>query len=181
MTSAQIFGLVRETVTIAGIPLSKKNSLTAAERIWLQENTEAEEQKFNTGYYAFVQLVQKEFKIETESEAYHVVKDYHRGTLEDKSDADKIELIALRNPLPSRANVRYDQLTYLINSRIVKEQFPINEFFEAFEITYEGEWTSEHTKAAEEIIDKLEEFLEGEANKTNSKSEGGKEEKKKTN
>ena len=181
MTPAQIFGLVRETVTIAGIPLNKKNSLTAAERIWLQENTEAEEQKFNTGYYAFVQLIQKEFKIETESQAYHDAKAYNRGTLEDKCYADKIELIALRNPLPSRASVRYDQLTYLINSRIVKEQFPTNEFFEAFDVAYVGEWTIEHTKAAEEIIDKLEEFLEGEANRTNSKSEGGKEKEKKAN
>lgn len=181
MSSAQIFGLVRETVTIAGIPLSKKNSLTSAERIWLQENTEAEEQKFNVGYYDFVGKVKQELSLKDEAEAYHVVKDYYRSALEDKAQSDRVELLSLRNPLPSRANVRLDQLTYLINSRIVKEQFPSQAFFEAFGIAYLNEWTIEHTKAAEEIIDKLEEFVEGEANKTNSKSEGGKEKEKKAN
>jgi len=176
MSSAQIFGLVREVVTIAGIPLYKKNSLTPAERIWLQENTEAEEQKFNVGYYDFVGKVQAELDLKTEADAYHIVKSYYRGTLDDKARSDRIELLSLRNPLPSRANVRLEQLTYLLNSRIVKEQFPSQPFFEAFGIAYLNQWTIEHTKAAEEIIEKLEEFLEGEANKTNIKSgEEGKE------
>jgi hypothetical protein len=174
MSSAKIFGLVRDIVTIAGISFNKKNSLTAAERTWLQENTEAEEQKFNAGYYAFVGLVQADCKLKSEAEAYHLVKSYFRGDLADKAMADRIELLSMRNPLPNRANIRLDQLTYLIDSRIVKTEFPREAFLETFGLAYDGVWTLEHTKAAEEIIDTIEEFLEGEANKTNDEAGGKK-------
>lgn len=176
MSSAQIFGLIRQKITIAGIPLIKCNSLTPAERIWLQENTTTEEAKFNEGYLAFVSLVQKSFGLADDFAAYDLVKSYYRGTLEDTAQANKIELLAMKNPLPTRTNVRIEQMTYLMNSRIVKAEFPIAAFAEVFGLTYAGAWTIDFMKSIEEIQDKFEAFFDGEADKSNGESEPEKKE-----
>lgn len=176
MSSAQIFGLIRQKITLAGIPLIKCNSLTPSERIWLQENTTAEEAKFNEGYLEFVSLVQKSFALADDFAAYDLVKSYYRGTLEETAQANRIELLAMKNPLPTRANVRIDQMTYLMNSRIIKAEFPIVAFSEVFGLTYAGEWTIEFMKAIEEIQDKFEAFFDREADKSNNEPESEKKE-----
>ena len=171
MSSAQIFGLIRQKVTIAGIPLVKCNSLTPAERIWLQENTTAEEAKFNEGYLAYVSLVQKSFELADDFAAYDLVKSYYRGNLEDTIQSNRIELLAMKNPLPTRTNVRIEQMTYLMHSRIVKAEFPIAAFAEVFGLTYAGEWTIEFMRAIEEVQDKFEAFFDKEADKSNNEIE----------
>lgn len=176
MSSAQIFGLIRQKITLAGIPLIKCNSLTPSERIWLQENTTAEEAKFNEGYLEFVSLVQRSFALADDFAAYDLVKSYYRGTLEDTTKSNRIELLAMKNPLPTRANVRIEQMTYLMNSRIVKAEFPIVPFAEVFGLTYAGEWTIEFMKAIEEIQDKFEAFFDKEADKSNNEPEPEKKE-----
>lgn len=180
MSSAQIFGLIREKITIAGIPLIKCNSLTPSERIWLQENTTAEEAKFNEGYLLFVSLVQQSFELADDFAAYDLVKSYYRGTLEDASQSNRIELLAMKNPLPTRANVRIEQMTYLMNSRIIKAEFPIVAFAEVFGLTYGGVWTLDFMKAIEEIQDKFEAFFDREADKSNNEPESEKKEEPKT-
>jgi phage-related tail protein len=157
-----IFGLTREEVTISGLPLLKRQSLTPAERIWLQENSEAARNEWNVAYLAFVDAVKDKLKYKTQEDAYHAVKEYFRGTL-DTVESDKIELLSLEKPLKRDRDIDQQELTYLLNSRLIAAKFPIAEFSEVFGIEYAGEWTIEHTKAIAELHDELTEFFASES------------------
>ncbi len=160
---SNIFGLTRTIITVLGFAFTQTNSLTPTERIWIQENSEARRIEFNKTYLEFVAKVQQELKLKTEEEAYHLVKAYYRGELESKV-ADSIELIAIKNPRPIRPDIELEEITYLIDSRLIKAQFPYKEFEETFGIKYEDTWTTEHTKAISEILPAIEEFFSLEAN-----------------
>jgi hypothetical protein len=160
--STNIFGLVREEVVICGIPLYKRQSLSPKERIWLQENSEAERNEWNIAYLAFVNNVKDALELSSEEEAYHAVKEYDRGVL-DSVSADRIELLNLRNPMKTNADVEEAEFTFMMNSRIIPDKFPVVEFDKEFGLTYDGEWTKEFTKATGEIHTKLVEFFSKES------------------
>jgi hypothetical protein len=175
MSKINIFGLVREEVTIAGLPLFKRQSLTPQERVWLQENSEAARNEYNVRYLAFVDVVKDKLKYKTQEAAYHAVKQYFRGTLESEQ-SDTIELLSLEKPLKRDRDVDEEELTFLLNSRIIKDKFPIAEFEESFGITYANNWTIEHTKAIEELHAELMEFFsrESEGKKDSAEGKSGK-------
>jgi hypothetical protein len=156
--SINIFGLIREEITVCGIPLLKRQSLTPAERVWLQENSEAARNEWNVSYLAFVDAVKDKFKYKSQEDAYHAVKEYFRGTL-DTVDSDRIELLSLEKPLKSDKNIEEAELTFMMNSRIVAKKFPTVDFEETFGLIYTGEWTEEFTKATAEIHPGLVEFF----------------------
>jgi hypothetical protein len=166
-----IFGLIREEVTICGLPLLKRQSLTPAERVWLQENSEAARNEWNVSYLAFVDTIKTALKYKTQEEAYHAVKEYFRGTL-DTAESDRIELLSLSNPLKRDRDVDEQELTYLINSRLVKSKFPVDAFKETFDIDFTGEWTIEHTKAIAELHPELTEFFASESEGKKPKESG---------
>jgi hypothetical protein len=175
VSKTNIFGLLREEVTVAGIPLLKRQSLTPAERVWLQENSEAARNEWNVAYLAFVDAVKDKLKYKTQEEAYHAVKEYFRGTL-DAIESDKIELLSIASPLKRDRDIDEQELTYLLNSRIIKDKFPAAEFSEAFGIEYANTWTIDHTKAIAEIHPELNEFFasESEGKKSDSAAVTGK-------
>ena len=160
--SVSIFGLIREEVTICGLPLLKRQSLTPSERVWLQENSEAARNEWNVAYLAFVDTVKTTLKYKTQEEAYHAVKEYFRGTL-DTEESDRIELLSLASPLKRDRDVDEQELTYLMNSRLVKSKFPVEAFKETFDIDFVDEWTIEHTKAVAELHPELTEFFASES------------------
>jgi hypothetical protein len=157
-----IFGLTREEVTIAGLPMQKRLSLKPVERVWFQENSEASRNEWNESYLAFADAVKDKLKYKTQEEAYHAVKEYYRGTL-DAELSDKIELLSLSKPLKRDKDIDELELTFFINSRLVKDKFPKEEFLEAFGLAFVDEWTIEHTRATAEIHDELQEFFASEA------------------
>lgn len=172
--SVNIFGLTREEKTIAGIPLLGKQSLTPQERTWFQENGEALRVEFNEQLMAFVKLVKDRLKYKTEEDAFHAVQEYRRGALETEL-YDKIDFIHLEKPLKRDKDVDELELTYFMNSRIIKDKFPADDFKEVFGIEYAGEWTIEHTRAVLEIQTELTEFFSSEAagkKKSEEKAEG---------
>jgi hypothetical protein len=163
MTNAtKIFGLTREEITIAGLPMQKRESLKPSERAWFQANSEKARNEWNEAYLAFVAAVKDKLKLKTEEESYHTVKEYFRGELTSEI-ADRIELLSIANPLKRDKDIDEMELTYFLNSRLVADKFPKEEFLEAFGIAYNGEWTKEHTEAASEIRTELEEFFTKEA------------------
>ena len=164
MSSSNIFGLVRIQVVILGLTFLQIDSLSPAERTWLQENSEAKRNEFNKNYLDFVGKVQAKLNLESEEKAYNLVKSYYRGDLEDIELADTIELIALKNPRPRQQDIELEELTFFINSRLVKSEFPKAEFKETFGLEFKSEWTIEHTKAIAEIAPKIDEFFTREAN-----------------
>ena len=168
-----IFGLTREEVTISGLPLLKRQSLTPAERVWLQENSEAARNEWNVAYLAFVDTVKDKLKYKYQEEAYHAVKEYFRGTLESL-ESDKIELLSLASPLKRDRDVEEQELTYLLNSRLVSTKFPTEEFAEAFGIEYAGTWTIDHTKAIAELHPELTEFFAAESEGKKAPATAGK-------
>lgn len=162
MSKSNIFGLLREETVVAGIPLIKRQSLTPRERVWLQENTEAARNEWNIAYLGFVDTVKDKLKYKSQDEAYHAVKEYFRGTLE-AVQSDKIELLSIAHPLKREKDINEQELTFLLDSRIVKDTFPTIEFNETFGLEYAGTWTIEHTRATVEIHDLLNSFLASES------------------
>lgn len=166
-----IFGLTRKETIVCGLPLVQRNSLTPAERVWLQENSEAARHEANAAYLEFVDLVKDKFKYKTQEDAYHAVKAYYRGEL-DAAESDKIELLSLQKPLKRDRDIDEQELTYLIGSRLIAEKFPTEQFEQCFGIAYTGEWTMVHTKAIAEIHAELIEFFSKESEGKKEVSEG---------
>jgi hypothetical protein len=160
--SVSLFGVVREEVVICGVPLFKRQSLSPKERVWLQENSEAARNEWNIAYLAFVDNVKETLGLAGQEEAYHAVKEYDRGVL-DSVSSDRIELLSLKSPMKTNRDVEEAELTFMMDSRIVKEKFPTVEFETEFGLIYAGEWTEEFTKATVEIHPKLIEFFSKES------------------
>lgn len=157
-----IFGLTREEKIVAGLPLFSKQSFTPQERVWFQENGEKLRNEFNEQLMEFVSKVKDRLKYKTQEEAYHAVQEYRRGSLETEL-YDKIDFIHLEDPLKRDTDVDELELTYFLNSRIIKDKFPKDEFRDVFGLEYDGTWTIEHTKAVIEIQSELTEFFSSEA------------------
>jgi hypothetical protein len=159
-----IFGLTRSAAVICGITLLMTLSLQPHERVWLQEVAEKADNEYNKNYLTFISDIQKSLKLETEEKAYHLIRSFQRGEIEDTELFDEIDLKLLKHPVPKVPNTYLQRLTYLINSRIIKAEFPKAEFKEAFGLEYKGEWTLEHTKAIAEISSQFDDFFAREIN-----------------
>jgi hypothetical protein len=164
MSTTNIFGLTRDTVIICGLAFLSTNSLLPAERVWMQENSEKNRNEYNKQYLEFVGNIQKALSLESEEKAYHLIRCFYRGEIEDREVYDKLELTILKHPRPSSPDADIEELTYFINSRLIKTDFPKAEFKETFGIEYKDKWTVEHTKAIAEIAPQIEEFFLKEIN-----------------
>lgn len=164
MSITNIFGLTRDTVIICGLAFLSTHSLLPAERVWMQENSEKNRNEYNKKYLEFVGNIQKALTLESEEKAYHLIRCFYRGEIEDREVYDKLELTILKHPRPTSPDADIQELTYFINSRLVKDKFPKAEFKETFGLDYKGEWTLEHTKAIAEISAQIEEFFIKEIN-----------------
>lgn len=174
---ANIFNLTRKVVTIEGIPLVQKNSLTPIERIDLQEKFYAAKDEFNRSYYNMILQVQKACNFKSEAESYGAVKSYYAGKSEHEDVNNAIELISLANPVRQKNDVELEELTYLLNARIDRATFPYNDFQEAFGLTFDTEWTLEHTFAVGELLPAIREFFNREMNPEGTEETEGTEEK----
>ncbi len=163
-TPTNIFGLTRQRITIAGLLFLSCYSLLPHERIWLQENANKARDEYNKAYLDFIGKIQKELGLQTEDEAYHLVRSYYRGNLEDLKLLDRTDLAIRKNPFPQQPDTDTQELTYFIDSRLIKSEFPKAEFKEAFGLDFKDKWTVEHTKAIAEILPQIEEFYAKETN-----------------
>lgn len=161
---SNIFNLTRLNVVIAGLTFLSTNSLLPHERVWMQENSEKARNEYNQKYLEFVGKIQQVLGLESEDKAYHLIRSFYRGEIEDRELYDRLELAILKHPRPVVPETEVEELTYLIDSRLVKSEFPKAEFKETFGLDYKDKWTLAHTKAIAEIVPQIEEFFAKELN-----------------
>jgi hypothetical protein len=161
---SNIFNLTRLNVIIAGLTLLSTNSLLPHERIWIQENSEKVRNEYNRKYLEFIVKIQQALGLESEDKAYHLIRCFYRGEIEDRELYDRLELVILKHPRPTSADTDIEELTYLIDSRLVTPEFPKAEFKETFGLEFKDKWTLAHTKAIAEIVPQIEDFFTKEIN-----------------
>ena len=152
-------------VTIAGLPFMSYDSLLPIERADLQETQGKLSAKWRADRLALLDEIQKACKIKDEVEAYQELSAFESGYSNSANSrvAAFVELYSVRNPAPPEPDRELSRVTYLINSRLVKEDVN-TEFLAAQGVTFTGEWTYENTIAASKLIPEIVTFLATESN-----------------
>jgi len=150
---------------VGGLPLMAYKCLLPSERVWLQEKGSVAAEKFRASRLELIEKIQKEFKIKSKVEAYKELSSYEQGyTNAATSDiAAFVELEGLENPSSSVDDSDIQRLTFLIASRLVKEDVTA-ESMAAMGIEWNGEWTKDHTMMIGAATAEIGEFFATESN-----------------
>jgi hypothetical protein len=151
---------------VGGLPLMAYKCLLPSERVWLQEKGSVAAEKFRESRLALVDKIQAKYKFKDSVDAYKELVSYEQGyTNAATSDvAAFVEMEGLKNPSISVDDSEIQRLTFLIASRLVKEDVTA-ESMAAMGTEWDGvEWTKDHTMAIGAATAEIGEFFATESN-----------------
>jgi hypothetical protein len=143
------------------IPVISYGCFTAAERIFIAQNTNETQKTIDDLTLKMVASIAKLLDCDN-LDAMSIVSAVERGEAIEKKEAAAYELAAIECRQPSR-NVVYEQFTFILDSRLDRENFDATAFEAHYGINFVDEWTLAHTMAVADEHAAIDTFIANES------------------